>query len=58
VGCVAGIDPPAAADSSGCDYRHERAGTAAGMRQLTTLDARFLAVESARTYGHVGSLAI
>jgi hypothetical protein len=28
------------------------------MRQLTTLDAQFLAVESARTYGHVGSLAI
>src|SRR4051794_88071 len=29
-----------------------------GMRQLTTLDAQFLAVESARTYGHVGSLAV
>src|SRR3954465_9200135 len=29
-----------------------------GMRQLSTLDAQFLAVESARTYGHVGSLAI
>jgi diacylglycerol O-acyltransferase len=28
------------------------------VRQLTTLDAQFLAVESARTYGHVGSLAI
>src|SRR3954454_6782901 len=28
------------------------------MRQLTTLDAQFLAVESARTYGHVGSLAV
>jgi diacylglycerol O-acyltransferase / wax synthase len=28
------------------------------MRQLTTLDAQFLAVESARTYGHVGTLAI
>jgi diacylglycerol O-acyltransferase / wax synthase len=28
------------------------------MRQLRTLDAQFLAVESARTYGHVGSLAI
>ena len=28
------------------------------MRQLTTLDAQFLAVESARTYGHVGGLAI
>src|SRR5690242_4697316 len=28
------------------------------LRQLTSLDAQFLAVESARTYGHVGSLAI
>lgn len=28
------------------------------MRQLTSLDAQFLAVESARTYGHVGGLAI
>jgi WS/DGAT/MGAT family acyltransferase len=28
------------------------------VRQLTSLDAQFLAVESARTYGHVGSLAI
>jgi WS/DGAT/MGAT family acyltransferase len=28
------------------------------MRQLSTLDAQFLAVESARTYGHVGGLAI
>jgi diacylglycerol O-acyltransferase len=28
------------------------------MRQLTTLDAQFLAVESARTYGHVGTLAV
>jgi diacylglycerol O-acyltransferase / wax synthase len=28
------------------------------MRQLTSLDAQFLAMESARTYGHVGSLAI
>ena len=27
------------------------------MRQLTTLDAQFLAVESGRAYGHVGSLA-
>src|ERR1700754_5102687 len=26
------------------------------MRQLTTLDAQFLAVENGRTYGHVGSL--
>ena len=28
------------------------------MRQLTTLDAQFLAVESARTYGHVGGFAV
>src|SRR3954453_14675302 len=28
------------------------------MRQLTSLDAQFLAVESATTYGHVGGLAI
>ena len=28
------------------------------MRQLSSLDAQFLAVESARTYGHVGGLAI
>lgn len=28
------------------------------MRQLTTLDAQFLAVESSRTYGHVGSLCV
>jgi WS/DGAT/MGAT family acyltransferase len=28
------------------------------MRQLTSLDAQFLAVESGRTYGHVGGLAI
>jgi WS/DGAT/MGAT family acyltransferase len=28
------------------------------MRQLTTLDAQFLAVESAGTYGHVGGLAV
>ena len=28
------------------------------MRQLTSLDAQFLAVESARTYGHVGGLAV
>jgi WS/DGAT/MGAT family acyltransferase len=27
-----------------------------GVRQLTSLDAQFLAVENARTYGHVGSL--
>src|SRR3954464_12922662 len=33
-------------------------GQVPGMRQLTTLDAQFLAVESARTYGHVGSLAV
>ncbi|MEA2375601.1 MAG: diacylglycerol O-acyltransferase / wax synthase [Thermoleophilaceae bacterium] len=28
------------------------------MRQLTSLDAQFLALESAETYGHVGGLAI
>jgi diacylglycerol O-acyltransferase / wax synthase len=28
------------------------------MRQLSSLDAQFLAVESARTYGHVGGLAV
>src|SRR5436190_10524008 len=28
------------------------------MRQLTTLDAQFLAIESATTYGHVGGLAV
>jgi WS/DGAT/MGAT family acyltransferase len=28
------------------------------MRQLTSLDAQFLALETARTYGHVGGLAI
>jgi diacylglycerol O-acyltransferase / wax synthase len=28
------------------------------MRQLTSLDAQFLAVESAATYGHVGGLAV
>jgi diacylglycerol O-acyltransferase / wax synthase len=28
------------------------------MRQLTPLDAQFLAVESSRTYGHVGGLAV
>jgi WS/DGAT/MGAT family acyltransferase len=28
------------------------------MRQLTSLDAQFLAVESPRTYGHVGGLAV
>ena len=28
------------------------------MRQLTSLDAQFLAVESAGTYGHVGGLAV
>jgi WS/DGAT/MGAT family acyltransferase len=28
------------------------------MRQLTSLDAQFLAMESARTYGHVGGLAV
>lgn len=28
------------------------------MRQLTSLDAQFLAIESARTYGHVGGFAV
>ena len=28
------------------------------MQQLTTLDAQFLAIESATTYGHVGGLAV
>jgi WS/DGAT/MGAT family acyltransferase len=28
------------------------------MRQLTSLDAQFLALESTRTYGHVGGLAV
>jgi diacylglycerol O-acyltransferase / wax synthase len=28
------------------------------VRQLSTLDAQFLAVETARTYGHVGSFAV
>src|SRR3954451_1997743 len=28
------------------------------MQQLTSLDAQFLAMESSRTYGHVGGLAI
>jgi diacylglycerol O-acyltransferase len=28
------------------------------MRQLTSLDAQFLAIESSRTYGHVGGLAV
>jgi diacylglycerol O-acyltransferase / wax synthase len=28
------------------------------MRQLTPLDAQFLAIETSRTYGHVGSVAI
>jgi diacylglycerol O-acyltransferase / wax synthase len=28
------------------------------MRQLTPLDAQFLAIESSRTYGHVGGLAV
>ncbi len=28
------------------------------MRQLTSLDAQFLALESSRTYGHVGALAL
>jgi diacylglycerol O-acyltransferase / wax synthase len=28
------------------------------VRQLTSLDAQFLRMEDARTYGHVGGLAI
>src|SRR3954452_19312093 len=32
--------------------------TVGGMRQLTSLDAQFLAMESARQYGHVGGLAV
>ena len=28
------------------------------MRQLTSLDAQFLGVETSRTYGHVGGLAV
>src|SRR3954449_12686067 len=32
--------------------------TSARMRQLTSLDAQFLALESARQSGHVGGLAI
>jgi hypothetical protein len=28
------------------------------MRQLTSLDAQFLGVETARTYGHVGGLTV
>jgi diacylglycerol O-acyltransferase / wax synthase len=28
------------------------------MRQLTPLDAQFLAIETSRTYGHVGGLAV
>jgi hypothetical protein len=28
------------------------------MRQLTSLDAQFLAMETRRTYGHVSGLAI
>ena len=28
------------------------------MRQLTSLDAQFLALENSRTHGHVGSLAV
>jgi diacylglycerol O-acyltransferase len=32
--------------------------TVDGMRQLTSLDAQFLAMESARQYGHVGGIAV
>src|SRR5215212_5737628 len=34
------------------------AGKDRAVRQLTSLDAQFLAVESGRTYGHVGSLCV
>src|SRR3954464_4742545 len=34
------------------------AGKDRPVRQLTSLDAQFLAVESGRTYGHVGSLCV
>src|SRR3954447_7968773 len=37
----------------GLDARHRGA-----MRQLTSLDSQFLALETARQYGHVGGLAI
>jgi diacylglycerol O-acyltransferase len=33
-------------------------GRTRSVRQLTSLDAQFLAVESGRTYGHVGSLCV
>jgi diacylglycerol O-acyltransferase len=33
-------------------------GEESEVRQLTSLDAQFLAVESGRTYGHVGSLCV
>src|ERR1041385_2016896 len=35
-----------------------RPGYRRAMRQLTSLDAQFLAVETPRTYGHVGGLAV
>src|SRR5215211_9283917 len=41
---------------AGVSRGHARGGVP--MRQLTSLDAQFLAVESARTYGHVGGLAV
>src|SRR4051794_13296214 len=37
---------------------HARVGDFRSMRQLTSLDAQFLALESARQTGHVGGLAI
>src|SRR4051794_22712692 len=43
---------------SGQGWPREHAREGDPMRQLTSLDAQFLAVESARTYGHVGGLAV
>src|SRR3954469_23305852 len=43
---------------SGQGWAREHAREGDPMRQLTSLDAQFLAVESARTYGHVGGLAV
>ena len=44
--------------SAGSRSRGCARGQADRMRQLTSLDAQFLAVESARVYGHVGSMAV
>src|SRR3954447_11839169 len=43
---------------SGQGGAREHAREGDPMRQLTSLDAQFLAVESSRTYGHVGGLAV